>query len=35
LKVIIESELFYPFTPKKSKNAIDDEIPEIAMNDSY
>ena len=35
LKVMIDKDVFYPFTPKKSKKAIEDEIPAIAMNDSY
>jgi len=34
LKVIIDNDVFWPLTPKKSKKAIDDEIPAIAINDS-
>lgn len=34
LKVMMERDVFWPFTPRKSKNAIDDEMPAIAINDS-
>lgn len=33
-KVIIERELFYPLTPRKSKKASELEMPDCEMNDS-